>query len=216
MAVFLSLILSLVLALLCMVIPWETRQVKTWQVMVVFGISIVLWVLGAAFSLGWYPWTNIVVFLVAVGAGMLLGRVIPAKFWPFLIFLIVMSLLDVAQIVLTTHTSAPAAQHATVPAGELYANFFLQFPWGKYNIGIFDLLLMATIGVYWRRQNGEFLVAFAGVAIGLIVAYAVLYVHPGVILPLIPLLTLGWLCSAGMYRSREQSKSKDRRIARAE
>lgn len=205
-AVFLSLTLSLVLVLLCMAIPWGTRQVKTRQVAVVFGIGILLWVLGAAFSLGWYPWTNIVVFLVAVGAGMLLGRVIHAKFWPFLIFLIVMSILDVTQIILTTHPSAPTTQSASVPAGQLYANFFLQLPWGKYDIGIFELLLLAAMGVYWRRQNGEFLVAFVGIAIGLIVGYTILYADPGVILPLIPFLTLGWLCSAGMYRYRKQSK----------
>lgn len=204
--VFFSLIISLVLALLCMAIPWGTRQVKTWQVTIAFGIGIVLWVLGAAFSLGWYPWTNIVDFLVAVGAGMLLGRVIHAKFRPFLIFLIVMSILDVTQIVLTTHPSAPTTQSTSVPAGQLYANFFLQLPWGKYGIGIFDLLLLSAIGVYWRRQNGEFLVAFAGIAIGLIVAYTILYANPGILLPLIPLLTLGWLCSAGIYRYRKQPK----------
>lgn len=206
--VFLSLIVSLVLALLCMAIPCGTRQVKTWQVMVVFGISIVLWVLGAALSLGWYPWTNIVDFLVAVGAGMLLGRVLHAKFRPFLIFLIVMSILDVMQIVLTTHPSAPTTQSVSVPVGQLYANFFLRLPWGKYDIGIFDLLLLAAIGVYWCRQNGGFLVAFAGIAIGLIVGYTILYAAPSVILPLIPLLTLGWLCSTGMYRYRKSKGTK--------
>ncbi len=204
MANFLSLLLSLVLALLCIAIPWGTRQVKTWQVIVVFVIALVLWVLGAAFSLGWYPWTNIVDVLVAVGAGMLLGRVIPAKFWPFLIFLLVMSILDVTQVVLTAHPSTTVAPNASVPAGQLYANFFLQLPWGKYGIGIFDLLILAAIGVYWRRRNGEFLVAFAGIAIGLIVAYTILYAVPGITLPLIPLLMLGWLCSTGMYRYRKQ------------
>ena len=79
MTILFNVISSLVLVLLCMAVPWFTGQVKTWQVLVVFCVSLVLWILGAVFSLGWYPWTNIVVFLVGVGAGMLLARVIPAK-----------------------------------------------------------------------------------------------------------------------------------------
>lgn len=205
MTTIFSLILSLVLTLLCIAVPWWAKPVKTWQICIVFGISLALWLAGAIFSLGWYPWTNIVVFLVGVGAGMLLARVISAKFWPFLIFLLVMSILDVMQIILSGHPSALAGKGTSIPAGEFYANFLLQLPWGTYRLGPVDLLILAACAVYWRRQSGQFLTAFAGMAIGIIIGYAVLFVEPSILLPLIPFLTFGWLCSVGIHRYRKQS-----------
>ena len=209
MTTFVSLLLSLVMVLLCLAIPWGARQIKSWQILVVFCICFALWVLGAALSLAWYPWTNIVVFLAGVGAGVLLGRVIPAKFWPFFIFLLIMSALDVTQIVLSTHGSSSASQNTSISVGELYANFFLLFPWGPYNIGPFDLLIFAAVGTYWRRLNGSFLVAFVGLALGVIVAYAILIVRPGTVLPLIPFLTAGWLCSVGIARLGSRTKARE-------
>ncbi len=202
-AVLSSLVISLALALLCLAIPRRFQRVSTWQVAVVFAAGLALWILGAAFSLGWYPWTNVADFVVAVGAGMLLGRAIPARFWPFFIFLLVMSSLDVAQILLSaTHATHSAAQSTNLPADELYANFFLRLPWGKYSIGPFDLLMLAAIGAYWSRQGGRLFVAFVGMAIGFIAAYGILYADRGLTLPLIPFLMLGWLCSIGIARSR--------------
>ncbi len=201
-----TIILSLVLALLCTTIPWGTKQSKSWPIAIVLGVSIVLSILGTTFSAAWYPWTDIVVLLAAVTAGLLLGRAMSAKLWPFLLLLLVLSTLDIVQIVLTTHASAPSSQSASVPAAQLYGNFLLNLPWGRYNIGIFDLWLITAMAEYWRKRGSEFLVALAPGVIGIVLAFAVIqFIYAG-ILPLIPFLTVGWLCSAGIYHYHNRPK----------
>jgi len=201
-----AIILSLVLALLCTTISWGTKQFKSWPIAIGLGIGIVLSILGAIFSAAWYPWTNIIVLLVAVTAGLLLGRAMPAKLWPFLLLLLILSILDVVQVVLTTHASAPSSRSISAPAAQLYGNFLLRLPWGRYNIGIFDLLLMTAMAEYWRKRGSKFLVALAPGLIGFILVFGVIqFIYAGV-LPLIPFLTGGWLCSAGIYHYRNRPK----------
>lgn len=193
-----SYVISLLFALVCMAVPWWVRGVKTWLIAFVFAVCLILWVLGAAFSLGWYPWTSVVDVIVAMGAGALLGRVISARFWPLFVFLITMSALDTAQVMLTIHTSTPALHSARIPAGELYSNVIIYLPWGKYGIGPFDLIMLVTIAMNWRRRGGRYLVVFLGAALGIAIAYGVLIVKPGITLALIPFLMLGWLISVAV------------------
>lgn len=125
-----GLILSLVLALLCVAFAWGTKQFKSWPIAIDFGACLVLSILVAAFSVGAYPWTDIVVLLEAVTAGLPLGRAMPTKLWPFLLLLLVLSILDVVQVVLTTQASAPSSQSASAPAAQLYGNFLFRLPLG--------------------------------------------------------------------------------------
>ena len=193
-----SFVISLLFTLVCMAVPWWVRSVKTWLIAFVFAVCLILWGLGAAFSLGWYPWTSVIDVIVAMGAGALLGRVIPARFWPFFVFLITMSALDTAQVMLTIHTSTSSLHSARTPAGELYSNVILYLPWGKYGIGPFDLIMLVTIATNWRRRGGRYLVVFLGAALGIAIAYGVLIVKPGITLALIPFLMLGWLISVAV------------------
>jgi len=201
MAILLPLVPSLVLAVFCAVIPWGTKQIKSWPIVIVFGAGLVLGILGIVFSLAWYPWTDLLVLLVAVSAGLLLSRAIPTKLWPFLLLLLVLSILDVIQIVLTSGPPSPGSQSAgtSTPAAQLYGNFLLHLPWGRYNIGIFDLMLLTAMGEYWRRRGSTLLVALAPGVIGFILALGFgQFIYAGA-LPLIPFISIGWLCSAGLY-----------------
>ena len=204
-----ALVLSLVLALFCAAIAWCVKPLRNWLIAVVLAVGIVLSVLGAVFSPVEYPWTNIVVLLVAMSAGLLLGRAMSTKVWPFLLLLIVLSILDVVQIVLTSGSPSPGTSSAGVPTAQLYGNFLLRLPWGRYNIGIFDLLLMTAMAEYWRKRGSDFLMAVAPGAIGLILAVgAGQFITGG--LPLIPFLTAGWLVSVAIHRFRQRS---ERRLA---
>jgi hypothetical protein len=143
---------------------------------------------------------------VAVTAGLLLSRAMPTKLWPFLVLLLVLSILDVVQIVLTSGPPSPGSQSASTstPAAQLYGNFLLHLPWGRYNIGIFDLLLLTAMAEYWRKRDSAFLVALAPGVIGFILAFGFgQFIYAGA-LPLIPFLTAGWLCSAGLYYYRHR------------
>lgn len=207
MSLLVNLILTLLVVLLCIAVPWGMRSVKTWQIGLVFGVSFVLWILGAAFSLGWYPWVSLLDLIVALSAGILLGRAIPAKFWPYFIFLAAFSIFDVVQILLTTHfaTTSTLSSSITLTPGEYYSNVFLILPWITYHFGPGDLLILVIIGTYWSKQQGEFWLAFAGLAIGVFVIYPVRFVYPQMILPLIPCLFLGWLLGGVFMRSRKQT-----------
>ena len=216
MAILLPLVPSLVLAVLCVVIPWGTKQIKSWLIAIVFGAGLALSILGIVFSVAWYPWTDLLVLLVAVSAGLLLSRAMPTKLRPFLLLLLVLSTLDVVQIVLTSSPSSPGSQSAgtSTPAVQLYGNFLLYLPWGRYNIGIFDLLLLTAMAEYWRRRGSAFLVALAPGVIGFILAFGFGQFISAGALPLIPFLTVGWLCSAGLYSYRHRPNSSQAALNR--
>jgi len=141
---------------------------------------------------------------VAVSAGLLLGRALPTKLWPFFLLLLVLSIFDIVQVVLTSGSPSPGSQSAgtSPPAAQLYGNFLLHLPWGRYNIGIFDLLLLVAMPEYWRRRGSTLLVALAPGVIGFILAFGFGQLIYAGALPLIPFLTVGWLCSAGLYSYR--------------
>ena len=69
-----------------------------------------------------------------------------------------------------------------------------------------DLLVLVTLGTYWSKQQGAFWLAFAGLALGLIVVYPIWFIYPEMVLPLVPFLFLGWLFGVGLMRSRKQAK----------
>jgi hypothetical protein len=63
-------------------------------------------------------------------------------------------------------------------------------PWGRYNLGIVDLLLLTAMGEYWRRRGGTLLVALAPGVIGFILALGFGHFMYAGALPLIPFFTI--------------------------
>ena len=57
---------------------------------------------------------------------------LPTKLWPFLLLLLVLSILDVIQIVLTSGSSSPGSLSAgtSTPPAQLYGYFLHHLPWG--------------------------------------------------------------------------------------
>jgi hypothetical protein len=213
MLLIVKLAISLALCLLCTALVWSARPLHTWIFALTFGMSFILDVLGVVFSVNLYPWTALLVLLVAVSAGLWLGRAISIKrLWPFLLLLVILSLLDATQIILT-HLSSSAqtqgTQSAHVPAADLYINFLFFLPGGQnYVIGILDLWLIAAIAEYWRRRNAAFWLALSPGALALIVAYGLLLLFPGLEpIALIPFLAAGWLCSVAFSQSRGKRES---------
>ncbi len=199
--------ISLVLFALCVALVWAARPLKTWPIALAFGVGLVLIILGIVFSAALYPWTALLVLLVAGSAGLWLGRVISIKhLWPFLLLLVMLSVLDTTQIVLSHLSSAPSGgtQSANVPAGDLYINFLLFLPNGRhYVIGIFDLWLVTAMAEYWRRRGAEFWLALVPGVFALVLVYGLILLFPGLSpLALIPFLTAGWLGSIALYRAR--------------
>jgi hypothetical protein len=163
-------------------------------------VGIALVVSDIVFSLAVYPWTDPVVLLVALTGGLLLGRGMPPRSWPLLILLLVLSALDVLQIALTASSSPPGSSGSHAPGGSdplLLGNLLLFLPWGRYNIGIFDLLLITALAEHWRRRGASYLIALLPGVLGFLLTFGFIWVGN---LPLIPFITVGWLGSEGMHR----------------
>ncbi|MEO7076629.1 MAG: hypothetical protein ABI068_15155 [Ktedonobacterales bacterium] len=207
---FSSLILSLVVALVSASIPWTTTWISRWWLAAAFGVGVVLSVLIAGLSLQLYPFTDLVVLLVGLSAGVLLGRSLPARTWPLLILLLALSALDITQSVLSSHAAGVSyAVHTAAiipPPGQLVGNFFLVLPWGHFNIGIFDIFVLATMAEHCRRHGASWALAQSAGIIGIVLAFAFLkFVYSGA-LPLIPFLTVGWLCTLALARSMSRQR----------
>lgn len=194
------LLLSLVVAVGSAIAPWAAARLNQWVLAVALVIGLALAVLIVGFSLPLYPWTNLVVLLVALAAGILLGRGLAGRTRTFLVVLLVLSALDILQIVLTSGPGSGLVAHVPTipPPGQLMGNFFLLLPWGHYNLGIFDISILAAMAQYWRKRGGVWLLALAPGVIGVVLAFAFLLLVYNGALPLLPFLTAGWLCSLAL------------------
>jgi len=190
-----SLFLSLAIAASAAGVPWVGSGVNRWYLTGALAVGLTFSGIIAGVPLAAYPWTDLVVLLVSLSAGILLGRSLSQTAWPMLVLLVVLSALDVAQIVLTSHSPSPSRQQSIPPPGQLVGNFFLALPAGHFNIGIFDIFTIAAISEHWRRRGACIYLAEAPGIIGLILAFAFLWLAYEGSLPLIPFLLLGWLCS---------------------
>jgi hypothetical protein len=215
MSLLAQLAISLALVLVFTAAPWLTRRVST---ALLVGLLIGVALYGpAGFEVRLlliYPWSDLVVAALALLGGILLGRLIPPRFTPMLILLLVLSALDVAQIVLTAGTPPPqaAAQPAqpaqTGASGWLaLLNFIIRLPAGRYLVGIFDLLLITALAEHWRRRGASYPLALLPGALGFLLAYAFVWLtgHGG--LPLIPFFTAGWLCAEAAHHLATRTRT---------
>jgi len=193
-----SLILSLAVAVVSAGVPWAAIRVNRLTLLIALGLGVALSILIAAFSLVLYPWTNLVVLLVGLSAGILLGRLLPARTGPFLVLLLVLSALDITQIVLSSHGSSHTTPATIPPPGQLIGNLFLALPWGRFNIGVFDVFIIAAMSEHWRKRRYRWALGQLPGIIGVILAFAFLQFVYRSALPLIPFLTVGWLCSLAL------------------
>jgi hypothetical protein len=191
--------MSALVASISATVPWLVTGVKRVPLALALGIGIALSILCAVFA-HLYPWTNLLVLLVGIAAGVLLGRSLPERITPFAVVLLVLSALDMTQIALAGHGSSSQSAGVIPPPGQLAGNFFLLLPWGRFNIGIFDIFLFAAIAEHCRRRGFTFLFTLLPSLIGLVFAYAFLQFFYHGPLPLIPFLTAGWLAVVAFTR----------------
>lgn len=167
---------------------------------VVFALLLFLTAIAAGLALDLYPWSLGLVLGVAAAGGVGLGRLMPARSRPWLLLLVVLSLVDLVQVALTSGASVPGPRTGQGPLIGQYLNLRLLLPWGRSNIGLADLLLAAAIGEFWRRAGAPLWVAPLPAIFGL--GLAELFATAAGIrdLALVPFLTLGWLITAAGHR----------------
>lgn len=197
-------LLSLIFALVSAAAPWLLSRVKNTPIVVALVLGIVLIALTLVFNINLYPWSNAITLVVALTAGVLLARNRPAAVKPLLIFLLILSALDIIENALPGPSSSSPA--GVPSAAHLAGNILLLLPWGRFNLGIFDVLIIALLSEHGRRRGDAFPLTLLPGALGMTLAFAFLWLIYRGSLPLIPFITAGWLCTLALTSARRQTR----------
>lgn len=206
---WLNVLVGAMLVIACAALAWPVRR---WHLLAV-GLTCVtsgaLMVAGVVAGLPLFPLSDVVVLVFAVTGGVLLGRAVRTGVVPFLIVLVVLSVLDVTMNALFTGgPPAPARAPAAPDPHLIWLNFPVPLPAGRFNIGFGDLLLIAAMSVHLRSRCAGHVLAAAPGVIGLGVALLFASLPGAQQLPLgaslsvslVPFLTIGWLAALAASR----------------
>ena len=196
----------------CGLSPWAVQRAPTrWAVIAALPLLLVV-VAGAVLGLAFYPYSDVVVAAVSVLAGIALGRVMPPRFRPLLVLLLVLSALDVAQNVLTSGPTTGGPVTTSQPDPHfIWLNFRLPLAGGHFNIGFADLLLIAAVSENLRRRNATLpltlLPGVIGLGLGEALAATISQPAPTIVAAvsesLIPFLTAGFVLTELAVGQRE-------------
>jgi hypothetical protein len=211
------LLAGLVAALACGLGPWAMAGVRSRWLEAGAGASLVAMVVGAVFGLPLYPLSDVVILVFGVCGGTLLGRVMPPKFVPFLVLLMALSVLDVAQnVAFSGPASASPAPGGGLDPHFIWLNFRVPLPTGHFSLGFADLVVIAAASEHFRRRSAGWPVALLPGMLGLAIGdlLAVGFGNPSqpavaaLLQSLIPLVTLGWLVAVAVERIRSGAESR--------
>jgi hypothetical protein len=194
----LVLVMSIALALVCSAISWLARTLGGGSLAIVLAVGITVGLIGLVRPYPLYPWADLVVLVVAWSGGLLLGRGMAPRFRPFLFLFLCLSTLDV---LLTAGLSLSPPQPSPGATPLRFGDFLLALPWGRFDIGLTDLLLLTALAEHWRRRGASYLIALLPGALGFLLADGFLLVTKLGILPGIPFFTAGYVLTEGVYRS---------------
>jgi hypothetical protein len=162
--------------------PWFLSQVK-WIVLAIgLGCGIIAAAAGILAGARLYPLTDLVPVVVAACGGVLVGRIVPARFRPMAILVAVLAAADSIQVFAASNDSHPVSYY--------YAMLVVTTPLGRAAIGFADLLVVTAVAEHYRRRGSNYWVAAAPGIAGLVVPVLFL----GVLrigLPLLPFVFVG-------------------------
>ena len=150
---------------------WATVKLPTRWIAVAAVPFLVVVVAGVVFGLPLYPFSDVFVAAFSLLAGVALGRVMPPRFRPFLILLLTLSALDVAQNL--AFAGPPPAPNAAPDPLLIWVN--VRFPLGNgFNVGLADLVLIAAAAENLRRRKATLGLSLLPGVIGISLGEAVL------------------------------------------
>ncbi len=196
--------LLLVAALGSAAVPFLASKLSQRALLALLAIGVAIAGVASVLSFSLFPWTNLVVLLMGLTAGVLIGRLLPAGPGRFLVWLGIFAALDVAQFVLISGGPAPSTGSATPPVPLTFLNFLIPPPIGRFNLGIFDFTMVALMAEWWRLRSGSFWIAELPGLAGFSLTYAFLLVVGPMSLPLNPFLAAGWAFSYALWRLWER------------
>jgi hypothetical protein len=167
---------GVVVAVSCALAPWVAVSLPTRWAAIAAAPFFAVMVAGAVFGLPLYPFSDVVVGVFAVLAGIVLGRAIPPRFRPLLVLLLVLSALDVSQNLAFAGPSTSSARAAE--SHLIWLNFRIPLSSGHLNIGFADLLLIAAVGENLRRRTQKVALSVLPGVIGIGLGEALLTAVP--------------------------------------
>lgn len=195
-------IVSIAVAALCGLMPWVAARLPTRWAAIGAAPLLLLMIAGVVFGLQLYPASDLVVAAFGVLGGIVLGRAMPPRFRPFLVLLVVLSVLDVAQnLAFSGPGTGPPPAAAQPDPHLIWLNFRIPLAAGHFNIGFADLTLIAAIGEHLRRRRATVPLSLLPGVIGLGLGEALVATLPqappqfvrAVSQSLVPFLTAGYL-----------------------
>jgi hypothetical protein len=155
---------------------WATARLQTrWIALAAVPFLIVV-VAGVVFGLPLYPLSDLFVAAFSLLAGVLLGRVMPPRFRPFLILLLTLSALDIAQNL--AFAGPPPAPNAAPDPHFIWVNVRFPLAGGHFNIGFADLVLIAAAAENLRRRKAMLALSLLPGVIGISLGEALLSTLP--------------------------------------
>jgi len=195
------LFVSLIVGLVCAARPWAAARIPTRWIAVAAAPLLALIVAGVIFGLPFYPFSDLVVLGFSIPAGVVVGRAVPPRFRPFLVLLLILSALDLAQnIVFAGPTPTPSTASSSTDPHLIWLNLRIPLSPGHVNLGFADLVLIAAVSEHLRRRDVRLqlgvLPGVIGLGLGEAVAASVPSSPPALVsavaASVIPFLTAGY------------------------
>jgi hypothetical protein len=158
---------SLIVALVCAALPWPAARLPTRWAAIAAAPLLALMVAGVVLGLPFYPFSDLVVLGFGVLAGIALGRAMPPRFRPFLVLLLILSALDVAQNLVLSGPAPSTTSSSTPDPHLIWLNLRIPLSPGHVNLGFADLILIAGISEQLRRRDVRLELAVLPGVIGL-------------------------------------------------
>lgn len=156
---------SVAVAVGCALAPWAAARLSTRWAAIAAAPLLAVMVAGAVGGVAFYPGSDVVVAAFSLLAGIVVGRLMPPRFGPFFLLLVVLSAVDLAQNIVF---SGPPAGSSSAPDPHFaWLNFRVPLPAGHFNIGFADLLLIAAAGENLRRRGATLTLTLLPGVIGL-------------------------------------------------
>ncbi|HEV2140173.1 MAG TPA: hypothetical protein VGT01_03195 [Candidatus Dormibacteraeota bacterium] len=160
----------------CGLISWATAKLQTRWIAGAAVPFLVVMVAGAVFGLALYPFSDLFVAAFSLLAGVALGRVVPPRFRPFLVLLLILSALDVAQ---NLAFAGPSPGPTAAPDPHfIWVNVRFPLPTGHFNIGFADVVLIAAAAENLRRRQATLALSLLPGVIGISLGEALLSTLP--------------------------------------
>jgi hypothetical protein len=155
---------------------WAAVNLPTRGIAAAAAPFLIVMVAGAVVGLPLYPLSDVFVAAFSLLAGITLGRVMPPGFRPFLILLLILSALDVAQNLL--FAGPPPAPSSAPDPHFIWVNVRVPLPDGHFNIGFADIVLIAAAAENLRRRKATLALSLLPGVIGISLGEALLSTLP--------------------------------------